>query len=752
MKKSFHYSLFISIVFAILSMNTITTFAQHHEHHHQLHGVVMGITSHESHQDTLILAGANVYWAGTSIGAITDKKGQFLLEKPEQDHLQLIVSYVEYKNDTLTIGEHDDHVIVFLKQLRSTESVEVTANKPHIIHSSDDIRSTQTITATGLRTLACCNLSESFENTSAVDIEKSDAISGAKRIKMLGLAGFYTQILIEKKPVVRGLSSPFALDYIPGPWMESIDISKGTASVMTGYESTTGQINVELKKPEKDEPMFFNLYQNSMGKTESSVGASHRFNQNVSTMVLAYGHLNRTRHDKNGDTFMDMPLNEHLHVMNRWKFQEGTGWDAQFGFNMIHDHRDGGQADFDFKKNHAPQLLDYGFHTKTKRMEVFTKTGRALDKNGTSSIGFIFSAFHHKNDAFWGTKTYRGNEKSYYGNLIFRKTMEAHDIATGVSFVSDHINEIYNDVHYKKNEDVPGAFIEYTWKYQEKLTSLAGFRYDRHNLYGDFYTPRFHLKYLWSPETAIRLSAGKGYRSAHIFMENLAILASSKTLIIRETPKAEEAWNYGVQFSRDFVIGDDRPVTLIMDFYRTTFQNRIIVDTEQDVEQIYVYNLNGPSFSNSFQIELNGTIFSGFESTLAWRWNDVKMTINDRLLEEPLTNRHKGLLVLSYTTPSNNWQFDLTTQLNSKSRLPNTEMNPVNYRTRAYSPSYVMMFGQIKRKFKNLEFYIGMENITNYTQANPILAWQEPFSPYFDSSRIWGPTVGRQIYAGIRVN
>ncbi|MCI0494182.1 TonB-dependent receptor, partial [candidate division KSB1 bacterium] len=418
---------------------------------------------------------------------------------------------------------------------------------------------------------------------------------------------------------------------------------------------------------------------------------------------------------------------------------------------IIYDHRDGGQSDFDFD-NHAPHLLDYGFHTKTNRIEFYSKAGRALGKNGSSSIGLIFSAFHHKNDAFWGTKTYAGNESSFYGNLIYQKAMGAHDLATGVSFVSDHIDENYNEVRQKNSEDVPGAFIEYTWKYHEKLTGLAGFRYDRHNLYGNFYTPRFHVKYLWSPSTAIRLSAGKGYRSAHIFMENLVILASSKTLTIREIPKAEEAWNYGIQFSRDFVIGDHRPVTLMMDFYRTTFQNRVIIDTEQDAEQIYVYNLKGPSFSNSFQIEMNATLFSGFESIVAWRWNDVKMTIDDRLLEEPLTNRFKGLLVLSYTTPSKNWQFDLTTQWNSKTRLPNTEMYPANYQMADYSPSYVMMLGQIKRKFKNLEFYIGIENITDYTQPYPILAWQEPFSPYFDSSRIWGPVVGRQIYAGIRIN
>ncbi|MCI0496256.1 TonB-dependent receptor [candidate division KSB1 bacterium] len=751
MKKLIGSILYFGIGIMGLLLNPITVYAQHDQHTRQLDGLVMGLKTHTSHQDSIPLAGANVYWAGMAIGTTTNAQGHFHLKKIELDPLKLIVSYVEYQNDTLIIGEQDEQVLVLLKQIRSTEEVEVTAEKPHHYHATDDVRSTQTITGTGLRTLACCNLSESFENTNSVDVEKSDAISGAKRIKMLGLAGFYTQILIEKKPVVRGLISPFALDYIPGPWMESIDISKGTASVMTGYESTTGQINIEFRKPEKDEPWFFNIYQNSMGKTESSLGAAHRFNQQLSTMVLAYGNLNRIRHDENRDTFIDMPLSEHLHVMNRWKFQPGNLGDGQFGFNIIHDHRDGGQSDFDFD-DHTPHPHDYGFHTKTNRLEVYSKLGRALDQAGSSSIGLIFSAFRHRNQAFWGAKTYQGKENSLYGNLIVQKTMGVHDIATGVSFVADQIHEIYNDTDYKKNENVPGAFIEYTWKPHEKLTTLAGFRYDRHNLYGDFYTPRFHVKYLWMPATVIRLSAGKGYRSSNIFMENLAILASSKTLSIRETPKAEQAWNYGVQFSKDFILGYNRPATLIVDFYRTNFQNRVVVDSEQAVDQIYVYNLNGPAYSNSFQIELNATIFSGFESILAWRWNDVKMTIDDRLLEEPLTNRHKGLLVLSYQTSSKNWQFDLTTQWNSSSRLPNTGMNPANYRTGNYSPAYMMMLGQIKRKFRNLEFYIGMENITNYTQPNPILAWQEPFSPYFDSSGIWGPVVGRQFYAGIRVN
>lgn len=738
-------------VISLLVIHKTLGYAQSLAHHHHLEGRIMGIEQHESHQDTVALFGANVYWQGTSIGTTTDSEGRFHIAKPDLDELKLIVSYVAYANDTLHVHAHDDYAAIYLRDIRWSEKVVATAKYPNILNASEDVRNTQTITSTGLRTLACCDLSESFENTSAVDVERADAISGAKRIKMLGLAGFYTQILEEKKPVIRGLVSPFALDYIPGYWMESIDISKGTASVMTGYESTTGQINVEFKKPETDDPAFANVYQNSLGKTELSLGASRRLNENLSSMLLLYGNRNRIRHEGNGDTFLDMPLITHFNVMNRWKLTSTNALDGQLGVKAIYDDRDGGQSGFDFNEPAGDQGV-YGFQTKTRRVEVFAKAGKALDKDANRSIGLIVSAFIHDNEAFWGMKTYSGKEKSFYGNLLYQQTTGTHKIAAGASIVFDNIDETLNKVLHERTEKVPGAFVEYSWMPQNRLTTVVGFRYDRHNLYGDFYTPRFHLRYLWSPSTTLRLSAGKGYRSPHIFTENQVILASSKELNIVETPKAEEAWNYGFQFIADFDLGENRPATFMIDLYRTTFVNRVILDTEQDAGQIYIYNLDGSSYSNSLQTELQMTLFAGLQTTLAWRWNDVKNTINGKLLDQPLNNRQKGLIVFSYNTQNDKWQFDFTTQLNGRTRLPDTSMNPAVYRMDDYSARYAMLFGQITCKFKMLEFYIGMENITNYKQTDPILSWQDPYGPYFDSSLIWGPVTGRRIYAGIRVN
>lgn len=718
------------------------------ENHH-VTGMVYGLETHDEHQDTIALYGAEVFWLNTSIGTITDQEGRFHLDKPDNINPYLVVRYVAFESDTVLVNPNHNHVFVVLKGIRASEGVSIVSERPHFHDHIDMAENLRTISDSGLRTLACCDLSESFESTASVEVEQTDAVSGAKRIKMLGLAGFYTQILIEKKPVMRGLIKPFGLEYIPGAWIESIDISKGTASVMTGYESITGQINIEFKKPEKNEPIFLNLYQNSMGKTEGSIIIPHRFNPHLSTMVLAYGNRNSMKLDQNKDAFLDMPLKSHLNVMNRWNFQNNK-IHSQFGVKVTKDHRDGGQVNFDFSP-HQANSQTYGFHNQLNRYELYIKTGIMLDEANTSSIGLILSIFHHRQDAFWGIKQYEGKEYNAYANLVFQKSFQNHKLSTGTSLTLDNYNELYNNQRFEKKEQIPGTFIEYTYKIENHFTGMAGFRYDHHNLYGDFYTPRFHIKVQYTP-LIMRMSLGKGYRSPNIFVENLSILASSKELSIQETLQAEEAWNYGFQLIRDFTFGKDRPGSLIIDFYRTLFQNQMIVDMEQEIGKIHIYNLNGKSFSNSLQAEINGTLFKGFETTAAWRWNDVKTTINNVLTEHPLTSKYKGLLVFSYLTPNKSWQFDFTSQFNGKSRIPNTDLNPVEYQKEEYSPPYVLLFAQIKRKFRNWEIYLGMENIADYKQPYPIIAWQEPFSPYFDSSLIWGPTIGRRIYIGWRYN
>ncbi|MBN2103253.1 TonB-dependent receptor [bacterium] len=719
--------------------------------HCHIEGKVFGIEYHHNQQDTIPLYGAELYWRNTSLGTTTDDQGYYHLSKPEagKPH-DLVVRYVAYENDTLFIPADQIETEIILTHIHKTENVTIETEAAHHLDHLDVAVNTRTLSSSGLRTLACCNLSESFENTAAVDVEYTDVVSGAKRIKMLGLAGYYTQILIEKNPLMSGLISPYALEYIPGSWLQSIDISKGTSSVTTGYESITGQINVEIKKPQNGKPFFINGYQNSMGRTEGSVIGSKKISDRLHTSLLFYGTQNRKQRDVNMDTFLDVPILFHLNIMNRWSYQTGHSH-VQWGVNAIRDHRDGGQKQFDFK-THRLSSRFYGFHNRTDRIQLFLKAGFALDHEQTSSIGLTVSGFSHVQNAFWGLKEYEGKQRNIFSSLTYQKSFDHHTIRSGLSMLHDDKTEIYQQAEMVNNESAPGAFFEYSLIYDLHFTAMAGIRYDRHNIYGIHWTPRFHIKYHLSPMMILRASAGQGFRHSNVLADNFSILASSKEIVFLETLSAEQAWNYGLQYYYDFALFNSKPVSIILDYYHTDFQNQIIVDQEQEINKIYIYNLDGKSRSNSFQAEISAFILKGLDITAAWRWNDVKTTYHKQLRDLPLTNRYKGLLVFSYTLPDQKWQMDFTAQFNGKTRLPDNKIDTDEYQIGSYSPAYSLFFGQVTRKFGTWEFYAGIENILNYKQKNPIVAWQDPFGPYFDSSRIWGPTVGRRIYLGLRLN
>jgi outer membrane receptor protein involved in Fe transport len=444
-----------------------------------------------------------------------------------------------------------------------------------------------------------------------------------------------------------------------------------------------------------------------------------------------------------------MPLSQQINVMNRWKYS-GSKFKGQVGLKLIHDDRRGGQMDFDFDD---PQGSDgiFGSENKIRRYELYSKTGMSIDDQG-SSIGLIISAFQHSIDSFAGLKAYEGDESNVYANLTFNTSMSEHRLSVGLSYQYDDRQETYLADTYDTSERVPGVFGEYTFQPTDEFTASVGLRYDDHSRFGDFLTPRAHLNYRPNENTSIRLSAGTGNRNSHIFMDNPVILASSKELIFLEEIGAEEAWNVGAHFTKNFVIGVDIPATFVLDYYRTEFQNQIVVDMEQSAQHIYLYNLDGQSYSNAMQAELSATLVDGFEVTTAVRYNDVKTTYRGEKKAIPLNSPLKGILVLSYSSPNNMWQFDVTTQFNSEARLPNTSNNPVEYRLDEYSPNYALMFAQLKRKYGSWEIYAGIENLTDYRQKNPILAWDDPFSPYFDSSIVWGPTFGRRFYMGFRVH
>ena len=596
---------------------------------------------------------------------------------------------------------------------------------------------------------ACCNLGESFTTNPSVDVNYSDAATGAKQIKLLGLSGTYVQMLTENLPNFRGAAAPYALDYVPGPWMSGIQVSKGASSVKNGYESITGQIDVEYLKPEDEQGVTANLYGNTMGKLEANADANVHLNDKLSTEILAHYQNDWSHHDQNDDGFQDQPNVRQWNLQNRWFANTGS-YIFHGGISMVKEKREGGQTE------HTSHLNPfYKIGIEANRYEGYMKHAFILDPEHGTNIAVMTNLSMHQLDANYGNKHYDVNQKNAYAQLLFETNFsEHHNLSAGLSLNHDYLREelrVKSEEFVTAKETTPGAYLQYTYNLHNKLVAMAGLRADHSSRYGTYVTPRFHLK--WTPNeiVSLRLSVGKGYRTVWALAENNNLLASGRQLVINDL-KQEQAWNSGIS-SSFYIPLFDQTLKLNAEYYHTHFNEQAVIDYDSNPAEIRITNLDGRSYSNTFQIDASYPVVKGLELTAAWRWNDVKCTYSGQLMEKPLTSRYKGLVTASYKTPLGLWQFDATLQLNGGGRMPTP------YTLADGTPSwdsrfsaYEQVSAQITRWFRHFSVYIGGENLTGFRQKQPIINADDPWSSTFDPTMVWGPVQGAMFYAGIRIN
>ena len=700
------------------------------------------------------LAGASVVWVGTNSGTTTDENGVFNIKQKGD---RLVISYTGFKADTMSVLPLRELKII-LATGKQLNEVKVTSSRAATYINTADVYRTSNITQKELFKAACCNLSESFETNPSVDVSYNDAVTGSKQIQLLGLSGIYTQLTVENLPGPRGLATSLGLNSIPGTFIESIQLNKGTGSVANGFESIAGQINVELKKPVLSERLYANIYANDFGRSDINLNLTQRLSTKWSTTLLLHNdYFNNKTLDFNKDGFRDLPTGNLFTAVNRWSYDNGKGLMSQFGVKFLDDKRTGGQVDYNAAKDKFT-TNKYGLEINTRRVEGFGKIGYVFSQKKYQSIGLQLSAFDHKQNSYFGLTNYNAQQQNFYSNFIYQSIINntTHKFRTGLSFVYDKYNEDFKASNYKRTEIVPGAFFEYTYTPSDKFDLVAGIREDYNSIYGWFTTPRLNARYEPIKGTVIRGSIGRGQRTANIFAENNGVFASSRQVNII-APSAsgayglqpEVAWNKGISIDQKFKLFN-RAANLGLDFFRNDFTNQVVVDVE-DARQIKFYNLQGKSYSNSFQAEVSFIPIPQFDVKLAYRMFDVKTTYSNQLLQKPLTAQNRAFANLAYQT--NGWKFDYTVSYNGKKRLSSTAANPVEFQRKAYSPSFVTMNAQVSKtigKKNPFDLYLGGENLTNYYQQNAIIAATQPFSQYFDASMIWGPITGRMIYAGMR--
>jgi outer membrane receptor for ferrienterochelin and colicins len=711
---------------------------------------IKGIVKDEKGQP---IVGAHVYWMDESVETLTNENGQFDLARKTKEGM-IHIEFVGYERVMLTLKQGQTDVTVEMREPKQLNSVEITGRKGDNVVSALDARSVERISSNELRKAPCCNLSESFETNGTVDIQYADAITGAKEIQMLGLRGIYTQLMVENRPDFYGLAMPYALEYLPGTWLRGIDINKGVGSVKNGFQSITGQINAQLVQPAENAPIFINLFGESTGRLETNVHLNKVLTPNFAHQLLLHGSTFQNKLDHEKDGFVDMPLKQQLNGMYR-AFYSGKTIESQFQFHALAEERKSGQL-IDNQVIKHPFLID----VKNQRLSMGLKLGYIGFDKPYKGLGSQWSGTYHDVNALYGRNKYLGTQKSFLGNVIYSTIINTTDnkLTFGGSFQYDDYKEFLNEKNLSRTEGVAGAYSEYvysrpTMKGYNDITIIAGLRGDFHNKYGFVATPRFNFKYNFNEGDVIRLTAGRGWRVANPIAENVSYLATNRQIIVSDDLKPEDAWNFGINAVKTFKLGEKREARLSFDAYRTQFTNQIIADIETDHNKALFYNLDGKSYANTFLTMLTVEIVRGLDVKLVYKLNDVKTTYKGVFEEVPLVAKHRGLVTLDYRTPNKKWMFNATNQIVGQQRLANRSYVPYEFghQHAAYSPVYSLTNFSINRFFKQIEVYGGVENLFDYTQHSPIIAWKDPSSEYFDATQVYAPMMGRRIYAGLRL-
>ncbi|NQW30308.1 MAG: TonB-dependent receptor [Ignavibacteria bacterium] len=703
-------------------------------------GVVLG-----SNPDgkTEPLPGATVTWRGTQVGVYTNNLGGFTINRVEgADTLE--IRYVAYET-TVMIGPADS-ISVTLVPLTTSE-VQVTAEQPTITTA---VQKTERISSRDLSKSACCSLAESFEKSPTVEVSFSDAVSGARQIQLLGLSGHYTQFMIDAVPLVRSVELPFGLDHIPGPFMESVSISKGASSVTNGYDGMTGQINIRYKDPWAAPRLHVNAYGNTMQRAELNLVSGQRLSSELATETMVHGRILQNEIDNNGDGFQDIPMFKQLNLVHSWMYADDNYEVHVFGRGIL-DNYSSGQLTGSLDSN-GQRVDPYRISTDIGRLDGYVKLGLLNpfpDMEG-SGISLVFGgAMHNQFSAFGERRADSRQRTLQVRGVAALPFSDDFKLVTGFSYLYDNVVESLESNNFKRTENVPGVYAEATLSPLTDITVVAGIRSDWHNLYGTFVSPRVHAKWSISPFSTLRASVGKGYRVPTVISENISAYINSRSLNFDAAFRPEESWNYGFSLTTAAEIAS-RVLTFDVELYQTNFNNQVIIDFDRSARELWVTNLNGKSIATHAMVQALFSPIPRLDLVAAYRWVDVQAPFNNQMMQKPMISRTRMLFTASYTTVENDWQFDVTVSRNGAGRLPSTAENAEPYVRPSEFPAFWRLNSQVTKKFKDLDVYFGAENLTNFIQSNPIVAAAQPFSPYFDASMTWGSLDPRMFYLGVR--
>jgi outer membrane receptor for ferrienterochelin and colicins len=708
-----------------------------------------------------ILTGGTLRFAGSDVAVTVNENGVFELPLTGISDRRIVAAEPGYRTDTLDPGDKTYITIVLRKSAHELKAVTVSDNRAAYL--SNAVLKTEVINQRELSKAACCDLAGCFGTQASVQPQTTNVVTNAQELRILGLSGVYNQVLFDGLPMIQGLSYTYGISTYPGTVVDNIYVAKGTSSVLQGYESISGQINLESKQPDKAEKLYLNGYINSFGEKHlnANVASAAGRKKKWHTLLALHHVAPAAKIDGNKDGFLDLPQLTRYMVYNKWKYGNDklNGFSTQIGLRLVSEKRRGGQVAYNADTDEGSTGV-YGQSIRFVQPELYAKSSFRFSEKHV--LALALSGFYHDQHSWLGTTQYLARQKTAYVNLqhewIWHKmnsvkygaSFRFQDLAETISFSDQALGRTYAG-NYQTNLAVPGVFIENTFRSRDgKLALITGARADHHQVWGTYFTPRAMARYELSSNHTLRASAGRGWRQVNLFSEQVMLLAGSRDIVFTEVLKPEAAVNWGLSEVYKFAAGNDVRGTLSVDFYSTRFQNQFFPDYDTDPAKAFIRNFEGVSRSNGLQAEASFVFFRRLEVRAAYNYLDVYRVEDGIRVSLPFNPRNRAMAAVSYNTGNKHWQLDMNTHWFDRMRLPNTSSNPVEYRRPSYSVPYATVNMQLTYRWKTVELYSGCENIGNYRQANPIISAMQPFSKYFDLSSVWGPTRGREFYFGVR--
>ena len=715
------------------------------------------------------LAFANIVVKNSNNGVIANEQGKYNIPNLKAGVYTLEASYIGYKSSTLNVQIISKSIeIDFDLELSAVlDEVVITSTLKPVKRSESPIP-VEVFTAAFLKKNPTANIFEALQTVNGVRPQLNCSVCNTGNIRINGLEGPYSLVLIDGMPIVSGLSTVYGLSGIPSALIDQVEIIKGPASSLYGSEAVGGLINIITKHPENTPLLFFDSFLTDWNEYNLDVGLKALLGDKISVLFgVNYFNYNNPI-DNNNDNFTDLALQDRISVFQKWSFSRPKNRLFSLAGRYFYEDRWGGEMQWKSKNRGGTEV--YGESIYTSRFELIGNYQLPLQEK----LFFQFSYSDHDQNSVYGDRYYLAKQRIGFGQLLWDFSEPKSDWLIGLSARYNYYNDNTTVTNTSDEVVVPSLFVQNEISLTKNHKLLLGGRYDYDNRHGSIFTPRLAFRYKPTDDDIFRVNAGTGFRIVNLFTEEHAALSGSRDLVIQNKLKPEQSFNINANYLKKIYTKKGQILSLDWSTWYTYFTNAIRPDYDTNPNLVIYDNLEGSATSFGLSFSLDAVISPHFKGLIGGTIQDVSQKEDGIRRQQILTEKFSGTWALTYTNLKNNFTIDYTGNIYGPMRL--AVLGPLDPRQKNAPIWSIQNILFTFKKFKNIELYTGLKNILNWTpnKGNPFIIARadDPFddnvsfdnngsaivtanNPYgltFDPTYIYAPNQGRRLFFGLRYN